>query len=246
MNAEERDTPYETFNWRFDALFAEDCRNSDGRLHHVCQGKLGMGLVVSYLSKTNWALGFPLDLVELKLQRLITELKHLQYAQNSVISNGDLLFIRRVDVARPVRSLNLTAKLKDPANMSAPELSFHRKAVEEFHALPAQLPPPIEDMPLMPNTLAHTGSTSQKKRNASAITDDDGDETENRHRRLPSCLPVVSISFFYPEKRRVVASSSNAKDMHSISGTVEALESEDMDEDIRVKGMILLICVELI
>lgn len=78
MKAEERDTPHETFNWQFDALFAEDCHDSDGRLCHVCQGKLGMGLVILYLSKINWN-GFPLDLVELKLRRLVTELKHLQY-----------------------------------------------------------------------------------------------------------------------------------------------------------------------
>ena len=81
MNTEECDTPHETFNRRFDALFAEDCRDSDGRLHHVRQGKLGMGLVVPYLLKINWA-SFPLDLVELKLQRLITELKHLQYVSD--------------------------------------------------------------------------------------------------------------------------------------------------------------------
>lgn len=78
LNKEERDTPHETFNSRFDALFAEDCRDSNGRLHHIRQGKLGMGLVVSYISKINWA-DFPLDLVELKLQRLVTELKSLQY-----------------------------------------------------------------------------------------------------------------------------------------------------------------------
>ncbi|KAI0245845.1 hypothetical protein BJV78DRAFT_1287088 [Lactifluus subvellereus] len=93
MNTEECDTPHETFNRRFDALFAEDCRDSDGRLHHVRQGKLGMGLIVSYLSKINWT-DFPLDLVELKLRRLITELKHLQQA----------------DVSRPVRSLNVMAR----------------------------------------------------------------------------------------------------------------------------------------
>jgi hypothetical protein len=85
MNTEERDTPHETFNRRFDAMFSEDCRDSDGHLHYVRQGKLGMGLVVSYLSKINWATGFPLDLVELKLQRLVTELKSLQYVSNFII-----------------------------------------------------------------------------------------------------------------------------------------------------------------
>jgi hypothetical protein len=78
MNSEERETPHETFNQRFDAMFAEDCRDSNGRLHYVCRGKFGMGLVISYLSKIDWDADFPLDLVENKLQRLITELKHLQ------------------------------------------------------------------------------------------------------------------------------------------------------------------------
>jgi hypothetical protein len=84
MDSEEHDNPHETFNRRFDALFGEDCRNSDGRLDHIRQGKLGMGLVVLYLSKINWTIGFPLDLVELKLQRLIAELKHLRYVLNSI------------------------------------------------------------------------------------------------------------------------------------------------------------------
>ena len=84
MNTEKHDTPHETFNRRFDALFAENCRDSNGRLHLVRQGKFGMGLVVSYLSKINWSTGFPLDLVELKLQRLITELKGLQYVPDSI------------------------------------------------------------------------------------------------------------------------------------------------------------------
>jgi hypothetical protein len=84
LNADERDSPHETFNSRFDALFAEDCRDADGRLHHLRQGKLGMGLVVSYLSKINWA-DFPLDIVELKLRRLIAELRYLQYVFNFVV-----------------------------------------------------------------------------------------------------------------------------------------------------------------
>ena|SRR5229473_4250549 len=82
LNTKEGDIPHETFNHRFDALFGEDCRDSGGRLLHVRQGKLGMGLVISYLSKIDWAAGFPLDLVELKLQRLVTELKVLQCVPN--------------------------------------------------------------------------------------------------------------------------------------------------------------------
>ncbi|KAF8808695.1 hypothetical protein BYT27DRAFT_7041185, partial [Phlegmacium glaucopus] len=117
MNTEECDSPHETFNRRFNALFAEDCCDSDGCLHHVRQGKFGMGLVVSYLSKINWTTGFPLDLVELKLQHLVTELK----------------LVQQPDVPQPTRSLNLTAKLKDSANTAAPKLSFQRKALQDFH-----------------------------------------------------------------------------------------------------------------
>jgi hypothetical protein len=84
LNADERDSPHETFNSRFDALFAEDCRDTDGRLHHLRQGKLGMGLVVLYISKINWA-DFPLDIVELKLRRLIAELRYLQYVFTFVV-----------------------------------------------------------------------------------------------------------------------------------------------------------------
>lgn len=168
MMAAECDTPHETFNRRFDALFAEDCCDSDGRLHHVRQGKCGMGLVVSYLSKINWN-GFPLDLVELKLQHLITELKCLQ----------------REDVSRPVRSSNLTAKLKDTANVSAPELSFQCKAVRDFHSHQAQVSLPAEtdqslalstpDAHLHSSPPADTASTPQSKRNFSFVSDDDSD-----------------------------------------------------------------------
>jgi hypothetical protein len=130
MNTDELDNPHETFNRRFDAMFAEDCRDSDGRLHYVRQGKLGMGLVVLYLSKINWTTGFPLDIVELKLQRVITELKGLQRTDSPP--------------SRPVRPLNLTAKLKDTANASIPELSFQRKAVQDYRSRPTEVSQPAE------------------------------------------------------------------------------------------------------
>jgi hypothetical protein len=79
MNTEERETAHETFNRRFDAMFGEDSRDAAGRLQHVRKGKLGLGCVCSYLSKIDWADNIPLDIVEIKLKRLIAELKHLQY-----------------------------------------------------------------------------------------------------------------------------------------------------------------------
>ena len=77
LNVEAGETAHETFNKRFDALFAEDCHDSAGHLHYIRRGKLGMGLVCSYLSWVNWDDGFPLDLVEIKLRRVADELKAL-------------------------------------------------------------------------------------------------------------------------------------------------------------------------
>src|SRR5262245_3208250 len=84
MNAGECDTAEETFICRFDAMFGEDCRDSNGRLLHIRRGKLGMGLITAYLSKIDWANGFALDIVEIKLQCLVTELKHLQCIANFI------------------------------------------------------------------------------------------------------------------------------------------------------------------
>ncbi len=36
MNTNEGETPHETFNCQFDALFGEDCHDPSGHLHHVC------------------------------------------------------------------------------------------------------------------------------------------------------------------------------------------------------------------
>jgi hypothetical protein len=80
MHTEEGKTAHETFNRRFDAMFGEDCRDTAGRLQHVRKGKLGMDNVCTYLSKIDWADNFPLDIVEIKLQRLLAELQHHQYA----------------------------------------------------------------------------------------------------------------------------------------------------------------------
>jgi hypothetical protein len=78
LNTAERETPWETFNHRFDAVFGEDCRDVNGRLHLLRQGKYGMGAVCMYLSRISWtSSGFPLDLAEIKLRRLVTELRLL-------------------------------------------------------------------------------------------------------------------------------------------------------------------------
>jgi hypothetical protein len=66
MNLDDGETPHETFNKHFDAMFSEDCCNLHGHLHYVRRGKLGIGLVCSYLTKLNWT-DFPLEITEIKL-----------------------------------------------------------------------------------------------------------------------------------------------------------------------------------
>src|SRR6266436_267214 len=50
MNGAQGDTAHETFNKWFDAMFGEDCQNSVSHLQYIRRGKLGLGLVCSYLS----------------------------------------------------------------------------------------------------------------------------------------------------------------------------------------------------
>ena len=80
MHSEEGETAHETFNRHFDAMFGEDCRDTAGRLQHVRKGKLGLVIVCAYLSKIDWADNFLLDIVEIKPQRLVAELRHHKYA----------------------------------------------------------------------------------------------------------------------------------------------------------------------
>ncbi|KAJ6534090.1 hypothetical protein B0H19DRAFT_1383378 [Mycena capillaripes] len=66
------------FNRRFDALFAEDCRDDDGRLENIRRGEEGMDCVVTYLESIHWgSANIPLDLAEIKLRRLAEALELL-------------------------------------------------------------------------------------------------------------------------------------------------------------------------
>lgn len=81
MNANGGDTAHEMFNKRFDAIFGEDCHDSSGHLLHIHKGKHGLGLICLYLSQIDWVVDdFLLDIVEIKLQRLLSELKIIRYA----------------------------------------------------------------------------------------------------------------------------------------------------------------------
>ena len=140
MHTEESKTAHETFNRHFDAVFREDCRDAASHLQYLHKGKLGLGNICTYLSKIDWAEGFPLDIVEIKLQRLIVELQYHQYV---VFFYCDVLRLYNTSASgsipsRPSRHTAPTSKLTDANNTAQPELSFQRKAVQAFHTRRAQ------------------------------------------------------------------------------------------------------------
>ncbi|KAM6495523.1 hypothetical protein JOM56_008229 [Amanita muscaria] len=176
MNSDERDTAHETFNRRFDAMFGEDCRDSAGRLQYIRRGKHGLGMVVSYLSKLDWEDGFPLDIVEIKLQRLIAELRHLWRVSSATEADSPFQ-------TRPSRQAAPTAKLTDANNAVQAELSFQRKAVQEFCTHSAQETTPVLNPSSSIDTEDPTTLTAPLKCNLSALIDvgainleSDGDE----------------------------------------------------------------------
>lgn len=78
MQGPEGETPWHTLNKRFDALFGEDCRDDQGRLHEIRRGQHGMDLVANYLEKLGSALEeMPREPLAIKLNRLTTELEFL-------------------------------------------------------------------------------------------------------------------------------------------------------------------------
>jgi hypothetical protein len=76
LDGPEYESPWQTFNKMFDALFAEDCHDEAGRLHHIHCGERGMDKVNNYLASIDFT-ALPLDLVAIKLDRLKAELEYL-------------------------------------------------------------------------------------------------------------------------------------------------------------------------
>jgi hypothetical protein len=85
-----------------------------------------------------------------------------------------------VDIPRPARTLNLSAKLKDTANTETPQLSFQRKAVQDFHFRQADKddPPPSLTVGANPNapSSASTIPTPQNTSSIFAVADSDSDD----------------------------------------------------------------------
>ena len=80
-----------TFNRIFDILYKEDsdCRGEDGRLRYILCGKYGMDKICAYLNGVDWSEpSIPLDLVKLKLDRVINELIFLTCVQKKSLINS--------------------------------------------------------------------------------------------------------------------------------------------------------------
>lgn len=80
MTKIDSETAWATFNRRFDILFAEDCRDENGRLHHIRRGRFGMNTVINYLNRIivneDQLKGFYAP-AAIKLERVKTELEYL-------------------------------------------------------------------------------------------------------------------------------------------------------------------------
>lgn len=74
------DTPFETFNRRMDAIIGEDLRDEQGRLRYLRRGRHGLKAVCAYLERImdSDQPGMQYALMDIKLERLIAELKFYQ------------------------------------------------------------------------------------------------------------------------------------------------------------------------
>ena len=152
-----------------------------------------------------------------------------------------------------MRPLNLTAKLKDTANASAPELSFQRKAVQDYHLRQtknSQLSQPAESSDRLNNdrdlpssifndhshapSSANTTLTPQAaERTFSSITSDSGIEDATAQ---PEQGMFCLCTSFSAHKQQAIGSSLLGK-RRCTSSAVTNLDLEDNDKHIRKKGM---------
>jgi hypothetical protein len=76
LGGPEYESPWQTFNKRFDALVAEDYHDEAGQLHHICCGKHGMDKVNNYLASIDFN-ALLLDLAAIEPDQLKAELEYL-------------------------------------------------------------------------------------------------------------------------------------------------------------------------
>lgn len=214
MNAAEGDTTHETFNERFDAMFGEDCRNSVGRLQYIRRGKRGLGLVCSYLSSIDWADNIPLDIVEIKLQRLLAELKQLCKPEVDTIAH-----------TRSIRRTSPTAKLTDTNNLEQPGLSFQRKAVQDCRSRQAQDAASTSEQPVAVANPEIRPTISSIIDNAERVRSGEGGNAKKRcttkSHRDDDCEEGDNNDVSMAGKRRCSSQPSDGEDISSLLTAVK-------------------------
>ena len=152
-----------------------------------------------------------------------------------------------MDIPRPSRTLNLTAKLKDTANTEMPQLSFKHKAVEDFHSRQADK----DNLPTSSTVGADSDAPSSASavtamptvQNISSVADSDSD-TEHEIVDCPvPCMSSLCLrssflsAFFTAKKRYATGTASQAKRRRAMPFTVDDVDITDAEEDIRNKGI---------
>ncbi|KAH9977261.1 hypothetical protein BGW80DRAFT_1288254 [Lactifluus volemus] len=186
----------------FDPLFGEDCRDSNGRLHHVRQG-------------------FPLDFVELKLQHLVTELKHLQYAGRCATSCA---------CHQPC------SQNEGRCNPSA--------TTDEFRTRQVQVPHPIKpSFPPLSNFLT-TATTTHAKHTISGTDNDSDDGAYNFPKRLKrqntssmcSSTKVMKQSFLVISSEDSDDGGGDTMTIPSTLGNRTGVGADDLFADVDVQA----------
>lgn len=68
---------WEGLNKCLDAAFGSDCCDAEGRFTEIRRGKYGMTVLVGYLNEIQWKSSIPLDIVAVRLQRVLDAVNNL-------------------------------------------------------------------------------------------------------------------------------------------------------------------------
>ncbi|KAH9477502.1 hypothetical protein JR316_0009720 [Psilocybe cubensis] len=134
---------FETFNHVTDILFKEyaDCRDEHGRFHYIRRGKLGMENFCVYIGKINWEVSdIPLDLVGMKLERILDELKYLTCVTNIYIyiQSNIKLPPKKTGVYNNAKTKPVPKTKKKAKKMSGITQDLINGAVRDLWSLPSK------------------------------------------------------------------------------------------------------------
>ncbi|KAF8217568.1 hypothetical protein K438DRAFT_2037066 [Mycena galopus ATCC 62051] len=106
-------SPWGTLNRQLDKLFGVDTLE-DGGLKHIRRGEHGMYFVATHLAGLDWKSGkYPLDLVELKLQRIVEEMEYFYLSATSA----------EIEAAQPLKAKQPMQKRPDATGGKGPDKS---------------------------------------------------------------------------------------------------------------------------